>query len=600
MLPYQEEYVRNVQRIAELFGFTGSDAAGFAPWFQQRREAEGEMRTLRERNSELLNGFLFPALDALPAASKEEIADLEAFSDRLMDWQNNLDCGVYIAIHDALLSLYRIRQDREGVIRELYKLGMGLYYQGRMLTGIEDEAVDAVHFRNELVFTEAGSYIRYYEEIDDQPTRGYIIRALANIGLCARGYKRRIAVANRVLQITQDPHYRELAPTLPWDAFVRKTHQQMSSNRSNMARNDLTREEIAAVLDSCYEVFKPEEGVENPSIRWLWPYYEMEYNCGYADLKTTMDRLEALIRRTPEGQYDMSGLYGKVQLPMYYGRLIRRNPELKGDSRRMAFLAEAYRGALSTLLACPAERLDEYYFYQICWVVTEYYETEGVPSYRETMTRLMPRLSGELYISSLRKADMLRCCCEWLFAQDSAFFDDIPFLQTIGDDGEKKKALLEYAWRCGLFCDFGMLKMNITRILQTRKLFEGEYQMYQLHTLSGYQDLRKRGSTACFADVALGHHSWYNGAEGYPAGYARIASPYRQMTDAAAMVAYLAEEELPFAERIQAVFRQEGKRFSPLVTACLNDEALAARLEGILQDSGERYYRGVYDGLMGS
>ena len=113
MLPYQEQYIRNVVEIASIWQFAASRSDGFREWYAERLRSGGRM--------------LYPTLDTLHEAGPEVIRDLEEFAEKLMDWRTNLDCGVYVTIHDALLSLCRVRKDRDGVIRELYKLGMGLY-----------------------------------------------------------------------------------------------------------------------------------------------------------------------------------------------------------------------------------------------------------------------------------------------------------------------------------------------------------------------------------------------------------------------------------------------------------------------------------------
>ena len=599
MQPYQEQYVQNAREIAALCSFYSSASSGFEAWYEAQRQGQARIRALRADNLALLNGRLFPELDELHSAGEEAIASLEAFADQLMDWKANLDCGVYVIIHDALLRLYRVRRDRNRVIKELYKLGMGLYYQRRSLAGIGDPKVKALLFQNEMAFTEAASYMRYYDEIDDEETRGYIIRSVANVALCVEDPRRKIAVSARTLQILRDEHCRALAPGLPWESFVRRTHQQMSANRTVFSRGNLTREELAEVLDSCYEVFKPEEGVANPSVRWLWPYYEMEYSCGYVDLKTTLDRLEELINRTPYDQYDVSGLYANIQLVSYYGRLMRNLPALREEPARVRFLGEAYEKMQRTLLTCPPERFDDYFFYMLDVVFSNFYEMEGLLSYRALTTRLMQRFSGELYVRSRRAGDLMRCCCAALYEQDPGFFDDIPFLRAIEDPGEKRRTLLDYAAACGLYHDFGLIKMNIGRTEQTRSLFEDEYQMYQLHAVAGRDDLKARASTAVFADIAFGHHSWYDGSGGYPEGYVRLASPYRQMTDVAAMVSCLLEYDPGDpAAAIRGVIAREGRQLSPMVTACLNDEAVAAQVAALLADDGRAYYQSIYQELI--
>lgn len=602
MLPYQEKYIENAKEIAGMSSFFSIRSAdGFDAWYREWQAAAAHKAALKEENIALLNRHLFPALDELPGASAEDIAQLEAFADRLMDWKNNLDIGVYVAIHDALLSLSRLRGDRSSVIRQLYLLGMGLYYQGRMLSGVEGPGQAACLFQNEMVFTEAGSYIRYFEEIGDEATQGYIIRALANVALCAQGHPRKIDATARALRIIRDPHYRQLAPGLPWDVFMRRCHQQMSIYRSGLAQEDLSREQVAAVLDSCYEVFKPENSAENPSIRWLWPYYDMEFNCGLVDLKTTLNRLETMIRQTAYDQYDLSGLYGNVQLALYYGRMLRDHPALQKEPDRVRFLDRAYRKMQKTLLTCPVEQMDDNFAYTLVMVISGYFEMEGVLPYRQLIIPLMQRFAGETYIDSRRAGDMLRAWCAAIYRQAPGFFDDIPFLRDLSDPGEKERALLDYAENCGLLRDIGLVKMNISRTLQTRHLFETEYQMYQLHTWSGHDDLAQQPSTREYADVALGHHRWYNGAGGYPAEYERTASPCRQMTDVAAVVTYMLEkrDSLTMGQLLHDIFAQEGKRFSPMVTAFLNDEALIGELDRLLHSDGRAYYQSVYTTLTG-
>ena len=295
MQPYQQQYIENAQEIMRLGDFYRVPRTDFSTWFAIEKSNRQRMLRLKRENIELLNRNLFPTLDELHEANQERIDELIAFADALLDWKTNLDCGVYVSIHEALLSLYRVRRDRNRIISELYKLGMGLYYMDRAVEGVDKEHASPFRFRNEMVFTEAGSYMKFFEEIPDAETRGYIIRALANIAICSDDRKRRVAITARVLQILKDEHYRALEPSLPWDVFLRRSNQQMSANRSTLSKGDLSKQELELILESCYEVFKPEADAQNPDIRWLWPYYEMEYSCGFVDLETTLGRMEHLI-----------------------------------------------------------------------------------------------------------------------------------------------------------------------------------------------------------------------------------------------------------------------------------------------------------------
>ena len=599
MREYQEKYIENTRRIVELTAYYGKEGQDFGEWVSERRQAESEIKALRQENIRLLSGELFPALDVLHSASEQTIEELREFASVLMDWKTNLDSGMYVVIHSALLSFYRVKKDRDNIIKELYLLGMGFYYMRRFAAGVEAEENDRLAFRNELVFTEASSYLRYFEDIEDGETRGYIIRSLHNITLCVKELKRRIQANALALQVMRDERIRQLAPDLPWDRFVRASHQQMSINRNGLRDDDLTKEELALVLDSCYEVFRPEETAGEKNIRWLWPYYEMEYCCGYADLNVTLDRMEQLIDSAPYDAYDMSGLYGNVQLPLYYGRYLQREPKLQTDEDRVRFLDRAYRKMIRTLTTCPPENFDDYFFYNVDIAVSNFYEMEGSLTYRELTDAVMKRFSGSLYIRARKAGEMMALISRAILSSEPGFFDDIPFIAGIADPAEKTERACEFARTCGSYLDFGIIKMNIRRTMETRELFADEDEIYRLHTLSGYEDLKSRRSTEIYADTALGHHSWYNGAEGYPESYVRNESPYRQMTDIAAVVTALLSSDASDADALfDSVLNAPRGRFSPVVVSYLEDSLLRCELYVIRNGDGEEYYREIYRELI--
>jgi len=582
MLPWQEEYLSNAREIVRLRDYGSSAASGMFS------EARASADALLRRNNDLLNECFFPVLDNLHAAGPEDIAGLVAFGDALMDWKVNLDIGVYVTLHDALLRLYRTGRDRNGIIRELYRVGMGLYYQSRMLLGLENGRNDSVFFENELVFSEAASYFHYFAEIDDEETRGFIIRSLANIAICVRDPRRKIAASRRVLEVIRDPEIRALAPGLPWEQFLRGTHQQMSSNRVSLSRGDLNQDELSAVLDSCYEVFKPEESSSNPSPRWLWPYYEMEYNCGYVTLEITLQRLSRLIHQTQWNQYDVAGLYGNVQLPMIYAKLLRTHPELTEDPRQIAFLDEVCRRMERTLMTFPLDSFSDYFLYNLMLPFYNYVEIPGVPAYRDTVIRLMKRFFGDEYIAGRVRGDAMALCCDALLRLNGALFDDLPL--DVTEPSARREALLTLARDAGLLLDLGRVTMNTIR--RPRNLFDGEYRLTLLHPVIGRDALALRPSTRALADIAYGHHSWYNGAApGYPQDYVRTESPYRQMTDVAAMVTFMMEQyQGDMQELLRQIYAEEGRRFSPLITPVLTDSALVSELEAILSGQTRDQY----------
>ena len=596
MNPKWDVYIQNAREAITQADFGAGLNEGFEKWYARRMSAVERLKQIRSENTRILNAYLFPCLDRLHSATEEELKELRAFADELLDWKTNLDPGIYTAIHDAMLSLYRVRRDRNAIIRELYKLGMGLYYQNRYVRGLEDDRSAPFFFRNEMVFTEAASYLRYFEEIDDEETRGYIVRSLANIALCTKDHKRKIAASSRVLKVIRDPYYRSLAPGLPWDRFEQSTHRQMSANRVSLSKGDLSREELSEVLDSCYEVFKTEQDTQNPGVRWLWPYYEMEYSCGYISREKTLERLEKLIGETPFDQYDKNGLYGNAHLPLVYGAMLKQYPELKQELKRVRFLNEANRKMCKTLLSFPTEQFGDDLRYTVMNVLNNYNETGCEISFKQIALRLMQRFFGELYILGRIRGELSKRLCVALLSKDNAFFDDIPFVKGLSGDS-KTETVLRFAAECAVFCDIGLVKMGMAGI-RTRGLLETENKMYLLHQVAGYEILSSHESTAVYADAALGHHSRYDGMFAQPGDYTRNSSPYRLMTDVLQIVSFIVDTYDNDMEEVLAnIYRNEGTRFSPLVTSVLADEELYRDLERILKEERKAFYEEVYFAL---
>ena len=580
MQEYQLRYIENTKEIAALLDVSKGEDSETEKI--RRLAAKEKIDALKKENVDLLNRHLFTCLDELHAASPDTIRELEEFADVLMDWKSNLDCGIYLLIHESLLTLYRFRRDRNNTIKELYKVGMGMYYRSRSVQGITSNLTNSLYFEGEMMFSEAASYLKYFAEIDDDETKGYIIRSLANTAICVRDLKKKVEIGLRVLQIIQDPFYQQLAPNLPWDVFLQRTHQQMSSNRAIMSRGNLSADELAAVLESCEYVFEPEAHKGDPNVRWLWPYYEMEYSCGFVDIDTTLDRMERLILEADEHSFELSDMYAKCQLPIYYGTLLRRNEKLRNRPKRMRFLKEAYDKMLGVIMDYPLEKDIEYFSYLTVLIITDYYETEGVPSYLEITSKLLRKLSGISYLNSLKAMKITVYLCDILLKEDPSFFDDIPFIAEETDPEKKKELLFRYGETCALYCDFGLLKMNMERLTHTRNLLDKEYEIYQLHTVSGHDDLAARESTKIYADCAYGHHAWYSGSGGYPEGYVRSESPYRQMTAVIALVAYLVEN-YEHGMDLRELVDTEKRRFSPLLIALMMDEEHLKAVQTLLE-----------------
>lgn len=609
MQAYQQEYLDNLARIAALAAGEKPDDLPFEAYAAQLRKNEARQEETVKRNMELLRGCLFPVLDDLFQCGEETVAELEAFSFRLYDGQKEADVGLFCQIRQALLTLARQKRDRNAVIRGLYWLGLGRNSQVSKLVGLELEDIEKYTVQMRLCFTEGAAYLKYYDEIDDTETRGYILRCRANIALgqfATPGEK--VHLVKQTLQILQDKGYQEKEPNLPWDRFIYLTHQNMASSISYSREKVMTPQDMADIMESVYIVYQrriqeAEASGKRPLARSVFNYYAIQYCCGIFDLNHLLRKMERLMDEADPADFSPEGMYCAVSLPAFYCQYLQQYPERVPE--RAGYLEGLYRRALDYVDAVPHARRDSNLFRFLRQLAYTFVETEHSVPYGAFLELLLIRFAPEVYTHARIVGEGAAALCGLIMEEEPDFFDDIGFIRAVGDRAEKRRAVQDFAMGCGVFHDVG--KINVIELYSgsARQWLKGEYEMARLHTLGGEALLSQRASTRRYAAAALGHHSWYDGSKGYPEAYRRLECPERQMVDVISLVDWLDSVtrtgwihtgvKMTFDEALEEAIALEGRRFSPLLTAWLRDGATARRLRVALEAGWRAACRGMYD-----
>lgn len=610
MQPYQEEYIANIKEIIALTEWKRPGGESFEEYAAGLRRSEELAREKAQRNMELLRENLIPALDRLFEAGQEELGELVDFASRLMGGKETQDDGVFRLIHQALLSLARQKGDRSGTIRELYWLGMGHYWLYSQVMGLPMEWVEKYSSQMRLYFTEAAAYLKYYDEIEESETKGYILRSRANISLGQfNSPSTRIGIVRNTLRVMQDKTYQKKAPDLPWDRYIYMTHQQMVTSMSYSKTRVMTPEDMASIMESAYIVYQErlQETSEGKQVlmtaRWTFPYYAIEYYCGLYDLDHLLAKTERLLDTVDTSDHSADAMYRIMSLPAFYCQYLIQNPER--IPKRESYIESLYRRALDysdTFSAADEERLGLY----LRQLSTTYIETAGGLPYGVYLQKLMLRFTPELYLHSYMVGTAAKALCGIIMDEEPDFFDDISLIRQIEDPEEKRKQVLLDAMQSGLLHDAGKFSFQPLCTRAIRQWFEDEYEAARLHTLSGELMLRERASTKRFAAAALGHHSWYDGTEHeYPSEYKRLECPERQMVDVISLVDWIEYSTrsaklytgigMTYEEAVAEAVAREGRQFSPLLTARLRDGEIVERLRLAFEEGRQEAYRRMYE-----
>ena len=592
MQPYQEEYIANLKDIAVLTAHKSPEGRSYEVYRKELNRCRKLTTEKIARNMELLRDKLFPLLDSLFAASETELEELEAFSRALLDGKNELDSGLFCQIHRALLTRARRTKNRNAIIRHLYWLGIGLHSTCNKMVGLELSDSQKYMSQMRLCFAEAAAYLKYYDEIEDTETRGYILRSRANMALGQfQSASAKIRLTRQTLQILQDEDYREKAPDLPWDRYIYMTHQQMASSISYCRENDMSATDVTAIMESAHIVHQQriQEAVsrnEKSPVKSAFSCYAIEYYCGLSTLEQLLGKMEVLMDSADTSSFTPDSMYGVISLPALYCQYLREYPEqLPG---REDYLAELYHKIIVYAETFPKKNTNEQLFYFLRQLSTTFIETRHSISYGAFQQKLLLYFAPHIYIHSHVTGKVASMLCEIIMDEEPGFFDDIEHIRQISDPVRKKQEVVQYAMNCGAFHDIGKINFISLYVRTSRQWFTEEYEIVHLHTVVGASRLEACPSTRHYAAIALGHHSWYDGSHGYPESYKRLECPYRQMVDVIGLVDWIdnmlhsswlyGRSQKSFDEVIADAIALEGKRFSPLLTAWLRDSKVTEKI----------------------
>ncbi len=608
---YQQEYIANLKEIVMLTMGERREKLSFEAYLEQtdRKRRRGE--ELVKRNMKLLREGLFPVLDHIYAADETEISELREFAGELTGGKEDLDGGLYCQIHKALLSLARMRKDRKEMIRELYCLGMGYYGLYNKLVGLERKEIQKYTSQMRLCFAEAAAYLKYFDEIEDTETRGFILRSRANMSLGQFNTPgEKIRMVKRTLEILQDKGFQEKEPGLPWDRYIFLTHQQMAASISYGRESTMTSRDVEDVMESVYIVYQRrfEEAAQRKQKMLLRPsfsYYVIEYFCGMFGIDGLLARMETLMDGADAADFSEEGMYGIISLPAFYSQYLNDYPDkIPG---RAEYVRNLYRRAMEYVEAFPREEESEKLFLYLRQLPSTFVEVEGGILYKQFLLKILMRFAPEIYVHSKVVADAAVVFCRLIIDEEPDFFDDMDSIREIGEPLEKRQAILDYARECGMLHDVGKINFMNLYSQTARQWFEEEYEMAHLHTNVGAAWLGERESTSMYAPVALGHHCWYDGSHGYPETYHRLECPCRQMVDIIGMLDWINNVvdtatmytgvEKSFREAVDAAIDLERRRFSPLLTARLRDKAIAEQMEKAFAEGRREAYRLLYESM---
>ncbi|MCI8442420.1 MAG: HD domain-containing protein [Provencibacterium sp.] len=609
MREYQQAYVENLERIVALSDLSGETLEDGAAFLAGRREKNARVQEIVEENTVMLRQKLFPVLDDIASADEEEIRHLEDFARHLGGTgANQLDPVLHYSIHCALITYARKWEKRDMLIRELYQAGLALFYMQEI---IDRSGKVRYRWKMGLLFGEAASYIRQYDEIKSSETRGYIHRSMGNLSLAYGGAnredaRRKLDAVRRSLQILTDPAFQEKTPSLPWEQYIYVSHQERSSAlnvlRAGISEPLLLKE----VMESAEYVWEHQEEYcrkkgTRPMVRWRMGYEAAQYHCGILPLGDLLHWLEEVYMERDEEDYSENGIYSNISIPALYAEYLSNSEQYRFKKREV--LSHMYRRVADYVRSAPEEQVGELLLKYLLVFLQSFVEYPDGIQEKEFLLQLVICRHPDAYVFSRMVARITELMAGHALRETPELLLGILGCDTPKQLQKREKEILRFAYESGLLHDIGILAFNnmVRRI--GRSWLEEEREMVEYHVYAGASILEKSESTRPYAASALGHHRFFDGSGGYPAEYDRKKNTAQAVTDMVSAAAFLvrliddtnyqSRRCLSLQQALKQVKEQAGIRLSPAAAGLLikMEEELKECLQSVQMEAYEEAFR---------
>ena len=571
---------------------------------------------MAEKNRELISDIINPILSSVDPLDPKVIKAVEKLNEELLDASEveMIDLPLATLLTDRLLQDADMKEDIDYRIKMLDKEIENSYLMIMMTKKVISDPRIVEHYRKKgiealrqlLVFLDKERFL----ELSEESRETIVANARYGVALyeCwdledGEWTTEQFRLLENALAIADDPFYLEALPEYDWKYHLFRVYDFLTRLDYTFSEPEIVQKAVQ-YSDICSQLWKsdPEyykqlnefDEIEGRRLRILFlagSITEHEYR----------EKLYAMYQRRGDYEYNALGYDMNIEYPMEYILSMDENDISEKDMRRAD---EIYRSALAYIFHMPklgllSATLDPY-----SKLLVTFEEFPGNIGFEEMGIRSFAALHPPTYIHSKMVAGITGCLTRHLIRMRPELFDNVLSYLGYKDLHKDMNEIIEYAYHAALCHDFGKLMIIDTIFVYGRKLLDMEFDLVKQHPDIGYHLLMKHQSTQRYAEVARGHHLWYDGSKGYPMGFNGGKSPVKIITDivtiadcmdaATDSVGRSYNRGKTFKDYEQEVIRDAGTRYAPWGPELLRDEKTKRDLDHLLDEGRMNLYRETY------
>ena len=562
------------------------------------------IRLLRSDIETILKESLYPMLENIKDISDEDEADLFSTAQEISSYANKLDPGLALMIYQKLLERARDKKDDDKILKYLYWCGITLFF----FDNRQEEKILAY-------FEEGASYAKKYDLIEDPETRKYIHRCLGNRSMMMYDINPQKAIEldeltfsfwNGLIFSGKDPdfpwiHYFLSCLNYRYSALTKKSHTYPDSE---------TKEMLQKILDTAISINKL--FVKNRellsafgSARYEFTLWEAQFLSGLISFEQLRENIARIQADTPPDDYSPNALYIRIQLDtylMFYATKMQKLQDIRDEVTAVSMKNIIDYFSLIPMTTNPGD-VNEYLRLIVNNLSAMFKPAEQLDFILKMTTfRHIPTYAHSIVVGKIAS-----CLTEFLAVRNPDYFVGFMDIKQTEDTKSKIGELCRFAEIGGLCHDIGKIKFVNNPFMHVRILTEAELEAVKDHPSDGYKMMATGDGAVLhegYSDIILGHHKYYDNSGGYPENFDIAKSGYRIMIDIISVANVIdaatddigkTHADVKDLETICAeIIAETGRRYSPDVTALLEDAAVIGALTRILKEERQNAYYAAY------
>ncbi len=578
-----DTYVKNIAQIRLLSSPRLSDvktAKNYRALLLNNFVKIGELAKI---DRDILEEQVYPFLKHGKKLSRDKVEEFENVVDEMLDLGEleNLDPNILLMLLDKLLEDAVENRDDDTVVRFLDYEIVACYTMLNAVRRISTrpELAERYRIRGRETSDRLFIYLDHdlFSKLSEESKTTIMINTryfcvfYEGIKGNEKENEELLNMLKRALTICDDPYYRWELPDYDWHYHKLRTMEYMGMLLENNNYRGMNRsqckyiagmmDEMSAIWEKDSERFADMISEGELKLNRIRAKYEAElisreeYVSGLLELYESRNRNEFVIRDS----------FQHLTVPLEYMLLLN---EKNLTEPQIHQLVDFYSNTISFLhllkdtgsLSFPLEYASA--------IIEHFIEIPGEVSFEDMCISCMAALHPPTYVHTMMVGELTRCICRHMLYYRPDAFDKMREATGYSDD-----EIMDFAWHAAACHDFGKLPIIDTIMVYGRSILDDEYALIKTHPDMGYSIMNKYPSTRKYANVARGHHKWYDNSKGYPEDFFTRDLPEKVISDIVTVADCLDASTdtvgrsynrgKTFEELREELVHGKGKRYSP-------------------------------------